>query len=80
MRITESQIRNIIRKEIRNGMKVNESASVGALDALNAAFNAFMDAGGTVEELVDNAAGFAEDWGSSQSDMYDEYASQRKRA
>lgn len=62
MRLTESQIRKIVRNEVRKGKVLKEGASISALDALNAAFNAFMDAGGTVDELLDNAQGFADDW------------------
>lgn len=69
MRITESQIRKIIRNEVHKGKHVNEAGSpMNALDRLNAAFHEFMDAGGNIDELVENALGFAEDWENSQGD------------
>lgn len=61
MKLTESQIRKIVRNEVRKGKTLKEGVSMGALDALNAAFYAFTDAGGTVDELLDHAQGFADD-------------------
>jgi len=74
MRITESQVRKIIRNEIRKGKRVNEAGSpMNALDRLNAAFHEFMDAGGTTEDLLENAQGFVEDWESgSEAERYDD--------
>ena len=62
MRLTESQIRKIVRNEVRKGKSLKEGASMGALDALNSALMAFMDAGGSTDELLDNAQGFIDDW------------------
>lgn len=62
MRLTESQIKKIIQNEVSKKKKLKEGASMSALDALNAAFNAFMDAGGSTDELLDNVQGFIDDW------------------
>jgi len=48
---------------------------MAALDRLNAAFNEFMDAGGTTEDLLDNAQGFVDDWeGGDEADRFDDQA------
>lgn len=52
-----SQLRASIIKEVR---KIHEVTHPGAYDALTAAFYAFIDAGGTCQELIDEATGFCE--------------------
>lgn len=58
----KSDIRKIVLQEVLKGRRLKEGASMGALDALNSALMAFMDAGGSTDELLDNVQGFIDDW------------------
>lgn len=66
-------IRKFVVNEVRKVKALNESASITALERLNAAFNEFMDAGGTLDELISNAEGFVYDWESETSARVDQF-------
>lgn len=69
----KSDIRKIVLQEVLKGRRLKEGASMRALDALNAAFMAFMDAGGSTDELLDNVNGFIDDWiHGDEADRFDD--------
>lgn len=53
-----SELKRLIRKEVMAPRAINERAGDGALDALQAAMFAFIDAGGDKQELHDEVTGF----------------------
>lgn len=69
----KSDIRKIVLQEVRKGKRLKEGASMSALDALNSALMAFMDAGGSTDELLDNVQGFIDDWThGDEADRFDD--------
>ena len=73
MRLTESQIRKIVRNEVRKGKTLNEHVDGTVLSAVNDAFMAFMNAGGSIDELQDQLDWFIDDWKhGEESERYDD--------